>query len=230
MNFYLCSLFVLRGFNWKIKILTRKLSKITKQICGLKEIKHINVKKSDLSHIDHITKYIKSDETILEVGSSYGKNLSHFHKETGAKVYGTEPSRKAISFGKKKYPFINFINGTINDTNLPPQKFNHVILGFCLYIIDYKTLPLITFQVDRLLKPGGFVHIFDFDSKYPQLVPYTHDNRIQVNKMDFSNIFTVYPNYFLVEKGSWSHQANMFSHDQSERCSTTTIFKEINRG
>lgn len=186
------------------------------------------LEKSDFTHIDSIVSYVNKDESILEVGSSFGLNLNYIHKKTGAKVSGLEPSQKAITFGKEKYPEIEFTNGII-DSDSPLQfdkKFDHIIIGFCLYLVDHRMLPSVVYQVDRLLKPGGYVHLFDFDSKYPKVSTYGHDKRMNVHKMNFSELFTAFPNYFMAEKRSWSHKAPAFSTDSHERCSTVSLHKE----
>lgn len=189
--------------------------------------KEVLLKRTSYPYLESILKYIKRNEQVVEIGSSFGYNLNFMVDKVGCKGFGLEPSQLAVNYGKEHYPNIQLKSGTIDKADLFDQKFDHVIIGFCLYLADLDLLPEIIFRIDKILKKGGYLHIFDFDSKYPVERAYAHDNRIKTRKMDYGQIFSSLPNYFLAEKSSWSHQGNMFHSDINERCSTITLFKEL---
>lgn len=189
--------------------------------------KEVLLKRTDFSHLDPILKYIKPGDNVLEIGSSFGYNLNYLANKTKCNVYGIEPSAKAIEFGKKQFPNIKFKHGTIDEESQFDVCFNHIIVGFCLYLADTELLPEIVFRVNKNLSKGGFIHIIDFDAKFPTERAYAHDQRIKTRKMDYSSLFCSFPNYFLVEKNSWSHEGAGFHINPNERCSTVTVYKEI---
>lgn len=189
--------------------------------------KEVLLNRKDFSHLDPVLKYIKKDENVLEMGSSFGYNLNYLMSKTHCKAYAVEPSGKAVQFGEELYPQIKFKQGTIDEENKFGIGFNHIIIGFCLYLADVELLPEIVFRIDKNLNKGGFLHIVDFDAKYPTERPYGHDPRIKTRKMDYASIFSAFPNYFIAEKNSWSHEGHIFHPDANERCSTVTLFKEI---
>lgn len=185
------------------------------------------LKKNEFPHLDPIIKFLKKDEKVLEIGSSFGYNLDFLSNKSGCLGHGLEPSQLAVDFGRQLYKNIEFRKGTIDQADVFNEKFDHIIVGFCLYLVDTDLLPEVVFKIDKILKKGGFLHVFDFDSKYPVERDYSHDSRIKTRKMDYSDIFTGFPNYFLAEKKSWSHSAQMLHADVNERCSTMTLFKEL---
>jgi len=189
--------------------------------------KDVLIGRKDFSYLNQVLKYINSGEKVLEIGSSFGYNLNFLVEKSGCHGYGLEPSGQAITFGEELYPDLVFKQGTIDSSDIFDTNFNHVIIGFCLYLVDVELLPEIVFRVNKILEKGGYLHIFDFDSKYPVEKDYAHDSRIRTRKMDYASLFNAFPNYFTVEKKSWSHVEEKFHINPNERCSTTTLFKEF---
>lgn len=182
-----------------------------------------------LSPILDLIKYQNIELSIAEVGSSIGHNLNYFknNSKNKLKLIGIEPSRLAIETGKELYPDIHFYHGTADDLSfIQDGSLDIIVLGFCLYLVDRSLLSQIVSEVDKKLKANGKVVIFDFDSKFPLANEYKHFNGVFSYKMDYSELFLSLPNYFLVEKKSWSHQGNCFTLDKNERCATWVLHKE----
>jgi cyclopropane fatty-acyl-phospholipid synthase-like methyltransferase len=182
--------------------------------------------RTDFSHLDSILNYLKPKDDVLEIGASFGYNLNYLLEKKKISGFGLGPSRLAVEFGQEKYPRLKLKVGTIDEADLFDQKFQSIIIGFCLYLVDPELLPEIIYRIDKALCKGGFLHIIDFDSKYLEEKSYSHHSGIITRKMDYSSIFLSLPNYFLVEKKSWSHFGNSFHVDKNERCSTVTLFKQ----
>lgn len=76
---------------------------------------------------------------ILDVGCGEGFTLERFRKKSiGKKIEGLEYSDAAISLGKKIYPHIKIVKGTIYDM---PYKDNSFDLVTCLEVLEHLQEP-----------------------------------------------------------------------------------------
>lgn len=182
--------------------------------------------RTDFMHLDSVLNYLKPESNVLEIGASFGYNLNYLCESKKCNGFGIEPSRLAVNFGQEKYPHLKLKVGTIDEADLFNQKFQNIVIGFCLYLVDPELLPEIIYRVDKSLSKGAFLHIIDFDSKFLEEKSYGHHADIRTRKMDYSSLFLSLPNYFMVEKKSWSHYGQSFHVDKNERCSTVTLYKE----
>lgn len=80
---------------------------------------------------------------------------------------------------------------------------------------------------DRVLKPGGFIFLEDFDTGIPFIRKNKHNKDTFTYKYDYSKIFLSNPQYYLCEKTSYSHKDYEFSKEIQERVSAYIIYKEI---
>lgn len=130
---------------------------------------------------------------VLEVGSSFGWRLSEFKKKhPTAYCLGIEPSRKAISYGRKEYPDIELRNGLMH--KLPvrlDESFDLVIVAFVFHWVDRSTLLSSVSEIDRTIAEGGYLVIADFFPYRPTKRLYHHLPRGEVftYKQDYAQIF-----------------------------------------
>jgi len=126
---------------------------------------------------------------VLEVGSSDGKFLEFLRKNFDSwKLFGIDPSKKAINQLKKKN-----IKGKVATADQIPYEKNSmdiIYYGFCLYLCDESDYKKIFLNAKRVLKKGGYLIIYDFFSKQYKKNKYKHDNRIFSHKIDFRKIFS----------------------------------------
>lgn len=164
---------------------------------------------------------------MLEIGACYGKNLKYLSDEFGMKAYGIEPSFEAVSYGKEKYNSkIVLSQGTSDDLPYENEKFNIVVLGFCLFWVDRKYLMKTVSEADRVLKENGYLVIVDFDTKIPFKRSNIHNPDAWTYKMQYSNLFLANPQYFLVKKINYSHTELFFCEDIQERICFDILYKE----
>jgi ubiquinone/menaquinone biosynthesis C-methylase UbiE len=182
-----------------------------------------------LFQLDPLTAFLRPGMNVLEIGCSVGASLNKLNS-LGLKLnlFGIDPSQKAIEEGSKIFPFLKLNVGTAEDIDKLGAKFDFIIFGFCLYLIDRDSLELIKKKVSEVLVPGGFLGIIDFDPKGSMENKYSHKEGVTSFKMDYSNLFLDSPEYYLVCKQSWSHAGNIFHEDKNERCSTQIIYREKN--
>jgi len=135
-----------------------------------------------------VRKKKKKKLNVLEVGSSDGKFLEFLRKNfDSCKLFGIDPSKKAINQLKKKN-----IKGKVATADQIPYEKNSmdiIYYGFCLYLCDKSDYKKIFLNAKRVLKKDGYLIIYDFFSKQYKKNKYKHDNRIFSHKMDFRKIF-----------------------------------------
>lgn len=199
-----------------------KAEKVTTGINILEEFINREKKTEQLSF------FSKSKWKILEIGSSSGYNLSYLEERYNCECYGIEPSLEAVNEGKENYKgrAIELVQGTADDLPYKDNEFDVVILGFCMFWIDRKYLMKAYAEADRVLKEGGLMVITDFDTEIPFKRLNKHNEYINTFKMNYANFLLNTPQYYLIEKKSYSHLGPFFHRDLQERISTQILFKE----
>ena len=104
------------------------------------------------------TQIAKMGGELLEIGACYGRNLKHFKDKFGLTCYGIEPSVEAVNYGNEIYKGeINMQHGTSDVLPYEDEKFDIVILGFCMFFVDRKDLMKSVAEADRVLKENGYL-------------------------------------------------------------------------
>lgn len=163
---------------------------------------------------------------ILEIGSSYGYNLYYLSKKFGAVCYGIDASRAAIEYGRELFEGVDLCQGISNDLPYEDEKFEIVIMGFCLYMTRRKDLMRTISEADRVLKEDGYLILVDFDTAIPYKRDNIHNSEIWTYKMQYINLFLANPQYYLVEKQIFSEKEVSFERKQQERLSFNVLYKE----
>lgn len=138
--------------------------------------------------------------TILEVGCAGAMRLDHLRQATGAECYGIDPSEKAISHARHRFPHLNLRVGSADDLAFPAGSFDVVILGFCLYCCDPADHFRIVAEVDRSLKARSLAVIYDFLPRRAYRNPNHHREGIFSYKMQWAGLFLSHPSYSLIAR------------------------------
>lgn len=108
------------------------------------------------------TALLKKDEKILEIGCGIGSVVSALSKQR-YDVTGTDISREAISYGRKKYGDIKLQVEAAERLSFEDQSFGFV-LSFDLFEHIAEVDRHLS-EVYRVLKPGGY-YLFQTPNKY----------------------------------------------------------------
>ena len=167
---------------------------------------------------------------VLEVGCSNGIKLETICQQMNAVGIGIEPSRLAVETGnlRDKVAKIDLIQGSGDKLPCKSADFDLVFFAFCLYLFDRASLMQAFAEADRVLKPGGFLVVTDFDPGFNHRRPYSHCPGVFSYKQDYSVFFTQSGLYHLLGKHSYSHRYPHFDKDRGERVSTSILYKEAN--
>ena len=166
---------------------------------------------------------------VLEIGCSNGIKLEVIAQELNAKGVGIEPSSAAVDAGneRKKNSDVTLHVGTGDILPYEDASFDLVYFAFCLYLFDRKTLMRSLAEADRVLRPGGFLAITDFDPGFRHKRSYNHFKGVYSYKQDYSSFYTQSGLYYLVGKHCFSHRDLFFDTSSDERISTSILFKEV---
>jgi len=129
---------------------------------------------------------------VLDLGCGSGANLIYL-AQSGALVYGCDLSPTAVKITQRRLKQLKLPGEvSFSSEKLPYENnfFDLVISWETLYYADSKTLPIITDEISRVLKPKGKVlltmirpndQIFNFSRKIKSRT-YRVDNRLAAQK------------------------------------------------
>jgi len=184
----------------------------------------------DVHYMLEVTKpFATRIHRVLEIGCSNGVKLEAVCSHLNAVGVGVEPSPIAVKEGndRDKNAQIELVIGTGEKLPCEDASFDLVYLAFCLYLFDRNTLIQSLSEADRVLKPGGFLVITDFDPGFHHKKPYKHFQGLFSYKQDYASFYTQSGLYYLVGKHSFSHLAPFFDESPDERVSTSILYKEV---
>ncbi len=175
--------------------------------------------------IDWLEPFKNELSNILEIGCGSGHRLNQMSVGLMANGYGVEPSSEAVTYIENQFPSLEAKVGF--GDNLPfKEKFDFVHLGFFLYLVDREFYLRSISEADRLVKPGGFLSIVDFDTPVPYSNDYSHQSGVFSHKKNNSDVFVASNLYSVVNKFHFSHSNFYFDKNINERVSLTLLFKE----
>ena len=163
--------------------------------------------------------------TVLEIGCGTGHGLDVLSSRLGATGYGVEPSSEAVENIGVEFPSLTAKVGFGDEVPFE-GPFDLVHLGFFLYLVDRELLLRCVSEADRLVRPGGFLSIIDFDTPYPYSNSYSHADGHFSHKTNNSDVFTASKLYSVVNKFQFSHSGFNFHKEINERVSLTLLYKE----
>ena len=175
--------------------------------------------------VDWLTPFQKELSKILDIGCGSGHILNQMSKKLMVKGYGVEPSIEAVAYINSKFPSLHAKVGFGDDVPFK-EKFDMVHLGFFLYLVDRKFYLRCISEADRLVKPGGFLSIIDFDTPFPYSNNYRHQSGIYSHKKNNSDVFVASGLYSVMNKFHFSHSNLFFDKDINERVSLTLLYRE----
>lgn len=165
---------------------------------------------------------------VLEIGCSSGLKLEAICGRLSAEGEGIEPSQDAVDEGNHRTKQVRMRLQAGSGDQLPfdSGSFDLVYFAFCLYLFDRASLMRALAEADRVLAPGGFIAVTDFDPGTRQKRPYSHAAGLYSYKQDYASVYTQSGLYYLVGKTSYSHRQAFFDEEPGERVSTSILFKE----
>jgi len=168
---------------------------------------------------------------VLDIGCGSGAKLAALCRGLGAQGQGIDPSAAAVADGNARFggdgsALLALQVGTAASLPFGDGAFDLVLFGFSLYLVDRPDMFRVAAEADRVLQPGGFLAIHDFDPSVRHKRPYRHQAGVFSHKTDHSAFFTAGGHYHLVAKDSLSQTGAHFVRDSDERVAISVLYKE----
>jgi ubiquinone/menaquinone biosynthesis C-methylase UbiE len=180
---------------------------------------------------DELAAFHPDVNDILEIGCGDGLKTEKLSRFFGARAAGIDPSQRAIDHGRQRLQAqgaqeISLQVGTADRLAWPDRSFDLVYFGFCLYLVGRGELLAAVAEANRVLRPGGFLVILDFDPSQPHMREYHHSPGLFSYKQDYPALFTATGQFRLFAKRSFSHAGPHFVRDPNERVAMSFLYKE----
>ena len=113
--------------------------------------------------IEEFSKYVDSNQTIVDVGCGYGRTLNELYNYGYKNLIGIDFSEGMIERAKKQFPYIDFRIKENSKIDMPDNSVDAVILFAVLTcIIKNEEQEELISEIYRILKPNGIIYINDF--------------------------------------------------------------------
>lgn len=200
--------------------------------------RNLSAKKNYVAGNDIVLSLLKdykiNPDRFLEIGCSSGYRVNGV-KELYPKVeaHGIDASQEAVTFGQKKYPAVNLLNGTADDLSIyPTGHFDVVVVGFVFYVVDRGLMLKVIAEIDRVLKDKGYIVILDFSSDRMTRNKYQHITEFEAYsyKQNYESIFLGTGMYQLLDKSTRQYEstADLYAgSDYSNNLSLTLLKKDV---
>jgi ubiquinone/menaquinone biosynthesis C-methylase UbiE len=163
--------------------------------------------------------------SVLEVGCGPCDRLAML-QEADRDCFGIDPSVAAVRAAQQSYPQLTLEVGTADVLPFPTDRFDLVIFGFCLYLVDPEDMFSVAREADRVLKDHGTLLIHDFCTPRAYANTYSHHGGIVSRKMEWSRMFTWNPAYSLVHRELSLPNAGTL-HDVDARTTVDVLTKDV---
>jgi SAM-dependent methyltransferase len=137
--------------------------------------------------------------TVLEVGCGDARYLGELYEHLGEQAVGIDASEQALKQGRRSFPSLTLKHNTaipgLRREWAQSARYDLIIFGFCLYILDREDLFMAVAHSDAILNQGGFIAIHDFEAIEPCAVPYKHREGVFTYKMNYRGLWLANPAY-----------------------------------
>jgi SAM-dependent methyltransferase len=129
--------------------------------------------------------------SVADLGCSNGWRLQMLkdrHPHLDCK--GFDPSAEAIADGAARFPAIELMTGMLSEVPFR-REFDIVIVNGVLCWVGRNALARSLAEIDRVVKPGGYLIIGDFMPDFPHRRRYGHleGDDVYTYKQDYSSVF-----------------------------------------
>jgi ubiquinone/menaquinone biosynthesis C-methylase UbiE len=154
----------------------------------LRNIDYYNNASDDIRLKNFLNLNLIKGKTILEIGCCNGKKLDQYRRYLkSSKTIGIDLSKKSISEGKKLYKKITFKNISSLQINKIHTKFDIIICGFFLYLLDREEIFNQFNLIYKKLNTDGYLIIEDFDPMFKHSNKNIYHKSLKSFKMNYSN-------------------------------------------
>ncbi|MDA8933123.1 class I SAM-dependent methyltransferase [Candidatus Pelagibacter ubique] len=171
-------------------------------------------------------------DDIIEIGCSTGVTLSKIKSVYGSKVYGLDPSKKAINYGKKKYN-LDYIYSDIFLNFKLKKKFDITINGGFFYVTPNNIIKKTIKKISKMMKINSYFIFWDYDTPYNYTNDWKYHKSIKSYKRNYINLINkIDNNLYLISKKQFNiNTGKEIRHYHKkiniDNITTVMIFKKI---
>jgi SAM-dependent methyltransferase len=185
-------------------------------------------------YILNAIKFLKpgSNEDIFEIGCSSGATLNKIAKLYSSNVYGLDPSKKAIIFGKKKFRLKNIHTNTFLNFK-SKKKFDIIINGGFLYLTPNNVINKTLLKIFKTMKVNSYFIFWDYDTPFDYINDWKYNKGVKsykrnylklINKLN-NNLYLISKKQFIIGTGK---EIKIYNKKiDIDEVITTMIFKKI---
>tara|TARA_X000000950_G_scaffold288405_1_gene405020 strand:+ start:220 stop:858 length:639 start_codon:yes stop_codon:yes gene_type:complete len=172
-----------------------------------------------------------SNDDIFEIGCSSGATLNKIASLYGSNVYGLDPSKKAIIFGKKKYKLKNIHTNTFLNFK-SKKKFDIIINGGFLYLTPNNVINKTLLKIFKTMKVNSYFIFWDYDTPYDYINNWKYNKGVKsykrnylkiINKLN-TNLYLISKKQFIINTGK---EIKIYNKKiDIDKVITTMIFKK----
>lgn len=172
---------------------------------------------------------LSSKSSVLEVGCATGYRLAKISDSFGCKTFGVEASLDAVNEGMSLYHGIELVQGSAAELPYNSNSMDLLIINFVLHWIDRNNLIKVLSELDRVIKPGGFLIIGDFYPLFPEKRLYHHISEplVYTYKQNYAQLMVATNLYELIHFSAFNHSTLKQTAiiDHNERCFLSLLKK-----
>ena len=163
---------------------------------------------------------IQADQ-VIDIGCADGRLLHQLWHEYAANLHrpfrgtGVDVSRLAImgaqAWAKAKGLPFHFYVASVDEL-IDEESDESYSLACCIYTlhwVDRSFLLMSCAEIDRILKPGGYLLIDDFAPAKPLAVPYHHKPGLHTYHLDYAAIFLMTGCYRVVSMVEYDYNTSL---------------------
>lgn len=109
---------------------------------------------------------VPKDTSILDYGCGYGRTCEILNSLGYSNILGIDSSPEMIRRGNLKHPHLSLLQTQDTTLQYPDGNFGAIVLCAVLTCIpEHHAMKNVLAEIERLLKPGGILHMVEFCNK-----------------------------------------------------------------
>ena len=93
---------------------------------------------------------------VLDLGCGFGRNITAPSVSASDEIVGVDIALDRLQSAAKKYPSRRFVDARAESLPFRDEAFGYIV---CEVAMPYMNIPVALAEINRVLKPGGTVHI-----------------------------------------------------------------------
>lgn len=169
--------------------------------------------------------------TILDLGGATGRIAAGFLRDHPTwRAHVMDLSKDAIIAGKRAFPNVHFINGSITNFDFPCAGYDVVVICAVLHFLERRLLSSAVANSDLALADGGFLVLHDFDPPHRRANHYSHNPGLFTYKQDYASCYLALGIYHLEYRRSWVKGSAANPSDPYDRRWMTAVLRKDLQG